>query len=296
MKKVVSPENVAHLFANKIQSEARTSTNNLYFNNSYNDNYIIYSYSSHFPIAKHVTNENGLKALLFTTRGYSVSTSKHIRIVSSACNHLNTIYCNNPNENTQYNIDEFVSEAENIVANLLKAKKPEKYLNELSYVQSKVNKYLSFFGLKLENYPKLAAVLNISNKSDYLQYSEKKTELAKSEETKRQNELKKQLSKELTKWRSGKVNRLYFRNGYDFLRLSSDGTRVQTSQNIEIPLNKAKVFYSLVLKSISKGGCTDCDLKILDYQVTEINKDFIKIGCHTIETKEYKKLAKKLGW
>ncbi len=51
--------------------------------NMFHDNETIFSYSSHFPIARHIDG-----VVLFTTESYSTSTSKHIGIVGSACHHL----------------------------------------------------------------------------------------------------------------------------------------------------------------------------------------------------------------
>lgn len=45
---------------------------NIYFRNGK-----LYSYGSHFGIAEYVKNVNGDVAVLFTERGYSVSTAKH---------------------------------------------------------------------------------------------------------------------------------------------------------------------------------------------------------------------------
>jgi len=57
---------IAHLWANQHQSEARNSSRNLFFNND-----TIYSYGHHFPIGKHVKNNAGEYATLFTLRTYS---------------------------------------------------------------------------------------------------------------------------------------------------------------------------------------------------------------------------------
>ena len=64
MKKVFTDiSHIAHLWANQLQDEARNSgSGNFYF-----DGDVIYSYGSHFPIAKHVVNAKGEKAVLFTT-------------------------------------------------------------------------------------------------------------------------------------------------------------------------------------------------------------------------------------
>ncbi len=81
------------------------------------------------------------------------------------------------------------------------------------------------------------------------------------------------------------------------MRFNADKNRVETSQKIEIPAEIAKRFYNTVLDVISKGGCTNCNMQFMDmYKVSEINKDFIKVGCHTIAIKEIKTLTTKLGW
>ena len=73
MKKVLTPEKVAQAWATKSQSEARNASGNFYF-----DGDTIYSYGSHFPIARHVTNDLGEGAILITTKGYSVTTARQI--------------------------------------------------------------------------------------------------------------------------------------------------------------------------------------------------------------------------
>ena len=52
MKKIHDLDMVAHLFANQSQTEARNGGNTFYF---YKDT--IYSFGSHFPIAKHTKNK-----------------------------------------------------------------------------------------------------------------------------------------------------------------------------------------------------------------------------------------------
>lgn len=63
---------VAHLWAHQAQDSARIGgRGNFYFEGD-----TIYSYGSHFPIARHVETKRG-RAVLFTTRDYSVTTSGH---------------------------------------------------------------------------------------------------------------------------------------------------------------------------------------------------------------------------
>lgn len=68
MRKVLSPEMVAHVWANKSQDEARNSGETFYFTGP-----TIYSYGSHFAIAHHL--DNGV--VLWNNAGYSNTTSRH---------------------------------------------------------------------------------------------------------------------------------------------------------------------------------------------------------------------------
>lgn len=68
MRKVLSPDMVAHVWANKAQDEARNAGETFYFTGP-----TIYSYGSHFAIAHHL--DNGV--ILWNNAGYSNTTSRH---------------------------------------------------------------------------------------------------------------------------------------------------------------------------------------------------------------------------
>ena len=292
MKKVVDKSQVAHLWANQHQEEARTPTGNLYF---WKDT--IFSYGSHFPIGKHVTNKDGERATLFTTRSYSNTTAKHLSIVRQAARHLNLIFCHNPNNSHNENIEQWIRAAEQEAANLVRAKKPEKYLNEIEYIKQQVQKYFDFFGLDIDQYPTLKKVINIGDKVEYLQYSEAKNLLLEQEAKAEAKRKAAKHKKDLKDWRSFKLSRLYIHDGNDYLRFNTDKLRIETSQGIEIPEKTAKTFYKAILRSLKHGGCNgNCDLKILNFDVKSIDKKQIVIGCHTITIKEIEGLVKLLQW
>lgn len=71
MQTIVSNAMVAHLWANRSQPHAANSGRSLYFEGD-----TIYSYGSHFPIARWADNV-GAPVVLFTSRGYSITTSGH---------------------------------------------------------------------------------------------------------------------------------------------------------------------------------------------------------------------------
>ena len=79
MRHVYPNHEIPHLWAHQSQDEARNSTGSFYFEGP-----TIYSYGSHFPIARHVTNGRGERAILFTTAHHSVTTSGHCSAVVRA--------------------------------------------------------------------------------------------------------------------------------------------------------------------------------------------------------------------
>jgi hypothetical protein len=69
-----------------ITGHGKSSDNRVFF-----DGPIIYSYGHHFPIARFVTNKRGT-CVLFTSKGYSVSTSKHKGHVRGALRSNATVF------------------------------------------------------------------------------------------------------------------------------------------------------------------------------------------------------------
>ena len=292
MKKVMTPSQVCHTFANKLQSEAYTPTRHLFFNSNG-----LWSYGYHFCIAKHVTNNEGLNGLLFTIRSYSNTTAKHINEARHATSHLNKIYCPFPNEAKERNFGYWLNIVENIASNLPKAKKPEIYLNKIEQVKNEVQRYCAFFNINLElAAPVLFEALKITSKDIYKGYHELKIQAQEKAKTIREKELKKKLNKEIKEFRAFERARIYNRLSLDYLRFNTESKRVETSQGVEVPELIARKFYTYVLETIKTGGCNQCNTKILDFEVTEINKAFIRVGCHKIEIKEIQKLVKNLNW
>lgn len=260
---------VAHLWANKSQDSA-TNGSNFYFEGN-----TIYSYGGHFPIAKHIEFE-GKNAVLFTEATYSPTTAKHISIVKQACNHLDIIYCASPNATHQTNFDYWLKCAEGISTNLLKAKKPEKYLLELGRISDQANKYASFFALDIPD--QLKAVLAIENKDQYKAYSDNKEAILANLKKKQEATLKRKHAKELKTWLSGETSRLYTRDGQDYLRINSQLDAVETTQGVTIPMGEALTFWkALKDKKINIGD------NIGPYSVDAVG-DITKIGCHTFKT------------
>lgn len=277
MKLVHTPENVAHLFAHQLQNEARNSGNTLFFRDNK-----IYSYGSHFCIAKFVDDNT----LLFTERSYSNTTAKHISIVRNATNHINKIYCNNPVSTNEQNLSYWVMECENLISKLQKAKKPEKYISNLNEIKSKVEKYCNFFKIAIPN--DLENVLSITEKSEIKSYFETKQANMLKDKKNALNRLKIAHKLELKDWRKFKKQRLYSRlDNCDYLRYNKTNERFETSQGIEIP---KEIFLRLWNKVLSNEKFD----KVLDFTVKEIGKNHITVGCHKIMFNEVKKVLCKI--
>ena len=275
MKLVHTPQNVAHLFANQLQDEARVSGRNFYFNNDK-----IYSYGSHFCIAKHY---NGI--LLFTEAKYSNTTAKHINHVYNASSHLEKVFCYNPNGSHEQNFNAWIDEAEQNIEKLKKANKPVIYLTNLDTIKDKAQKYAKVFGIAVPEY--LNTILSITDKDGANEYANKKAEYLKAEKIRKEKQLKKEHKEALNKWRKFETSSLYLRDGFDYLRYNVEKKRFETSQRIEIPLEIAKRIYTNLIENKPFE-------KVLDYSVKEINKAFIEVGCHKITIKEIKEIWKKV--
>jgi len=294
MKTVVSPEQVAHLWAHQTQLEAKTPGHNLYFFKEK-----IFSYGSHFEIARHVVNKKGEKAVFFTTRSYSNATAKHISIVRAACSHFNKIHIPAKDFDTykgEQNFQAWLTQLEDQFKLLAKARKKEIYLSNIKSLSNDIKIYVDFTGFPPPK--ELRALLNASNTDEFTAYYESKSKLIASRLKAEKAKQAKKDKQTLLEWRAFELPRLYSnKTGFDYLRYNSEKKRIETSQNVEVPIQIAKDFYLYILSILSgAGACVDCDFKILNYDVKSIDKDKIVIGCHTIKIDECNTIAKQLGW
>lgn len=278
---------VAHMWANKQQDSARYSGGNFYYEGD-----TIYSYGSHFPIARHI-EYNGKKAVLFTLNTYSNTTAKHIHVVRQACNHLNLIYCYALSYNHIVNFSRWQSVAEQTVSHLKTARKPEKYLNELNYITGQVNRYAEFFEIPIPD--TLKEVLSICTKEQYAEYQTKQTAQLEAERKRQERKDKAEHKKALAKWEAGETTRLYTRDGYDYLRPVSlpDSEGVETSQGVTIPFAIAEKFWERIKGNSLDIGDTITDQHKHKYEVSEVG-DVIRIGCHTFKRSYILKFGNKL--
>lgn len=138
---------VAHAWAHKL-SKARKGFN------MYHSDGVIYSYGSHFPIAAHVENGRGHQAVLFTTKSYSISTSKHKEYTRRACSHLNVLEVENVRPcgvaDHASNYEGLITEARGLLTKAKRARTNGPWLVERAQeALTTANDYSAFYDLGL---------------------------------------------------------------------------------------------------------------------------------------------------
>jgi hypothetical protein len=266
MKKVVDAHSVAHLFAGQNQDSATTQTRNFYFRGKE-----IYSYGSHFCIARFIDNNT----LLFNERGYSNTTAKHIRLTASATSHIDKIYCAYPCGSHVSNFDNWNTSAEYIAENLLKARKPSKYISQLNDIKYKAEKYATYFGIEIPF--RLTSILDVTSGAEYMQHASNVVEFKKQDQRRQERADAKAHAKELKEWRAGERTSIYTRGNFDYIRVSDEN--FVTSQRVCIPINIGLRLYKTI-RTLKPGA------PVLSYTVKDITDTYIQIGCHKIAFKE----------
>lgn len=288
MKTVLSPHDVAHYWANQLQDEGRNSGSSIYFHKNE-----IFSYGSHFMIAKHVENKLGEKAVLFTERKYSNTTSRHVSWVRQAASHLRIIFVPDPALSADELFESWGKELLSITGAMKHARKPEKYISEIHAVGHHVEQYANFFGLKIPK--QLQVLMAISSTEDGKKALDKHTRAVKAEEKKQAKAQAEKHARELTEWRAFERRSMWKHNGWDYLRYNSETDRLETSQGVEIPVAIAKTAYKWMQEALKSGGCNgDCNYQIMRYNVSEVNAEYMQIGCHKFSIAEIEAIAQHL--
>ena len=276
---------VAHYWANKVQSQGKAC--NMFF-----DSDIIYSYGYHFPIAKHINNN----LILFTSKGYSISTSKHIGITRSAIPSgievltvpLVNIYNDRSNKGLHIdNIKYFINEIKENFGKSQRARKyKEMYLrNGLAKINS-MQRYLELFRVKSKLPNSLKKSVNLflnMDKSEIMEVIKAEEDIKKQAEIQRKKEQEKKFLELLPKWKNNEVYNLPYHKE-QYLRLVNN--EIETSLHVKISLETFNKYYSML-----KSGKSLLNEKIDHYRVLKQDKKVITIGCHTIPITEVEYIA-----
>lgn len=297
MKTVFSNNQVAHVWAQQNQSRGRGSS--FFFEDDK-----IYSYGKHFCIARILPGGK----VLFTTRTYGQSTSKHLSYTRQAVNHREVIHCFDPSEAPYVNM----RHAMNVIESLIKESKlPRKReatrvsLRHQAYrVAQEANKYLE--AVKDESGAELCAPIQIDK--DDLENIEKQLEasekLRQEVVAQRQASEKKNLLVKREQWRNHEI--VVHTSLYKVpvaLRITERGDEIETSHGARIPLFAAHKLWPAICSVKAKGVAyipsdaqASMTRNIGHFTLNEIRADgSIRVGCHDIAYAEIEYIAKKLG-
>ena len=270
MKKVFNNTDLVHTFAQRTQSEGKTSNRNLFFEDDK-----IYSYGYHYEMGRFLDDET----ILINDKGYSVSTSKHINLLVGATSHYKQYYTTKTDINLVY------AEIMHFKKKLSKARKPQMYISQIYDLWNSLNEYINERKkdalTKEKKYKEM--LLFVDSLKDETSIKELKN-WAKDEARKKKEQEKKQLSENLAKFREYKKD--YFRiGGKDYLRLSKCAQFVETSQGVKIDIDEAKRYLSLL-----KSGAMMRGEKIGNYTTISFDK-LLRIGCHNIDKEQIKYIS-----
>jgi hypothetical protein len=300
-KHVFDTGEIPHLWAHRTQDEARNRQGNLYFTVD-----TIYSYGSHFPIARHVTNDAGERAVLLTTATYSVTTSSHCSAVRSAIPsgirvfHVPNV-CHGRYSGSDLTGDDHVGNladyAERIEKHVVtSARARSSYAKtwnnqHAGHLRDQAFAYCAFFGLPVPNIPEVPEL--DSEALTAIRKREAKRSAEKAEQTKRERAEAIVRQQELiTKWRAGQYSGCL----YDVpAMLRIDGDEVVTSRGARFSVSHAKRALAFVRKiresqkAYVRNGHT---IHLGPYAIDRIEPDgTVRAGCHVVSWEEIEQIA-----
>lgn len=298
MRHVVDTHEVPHLWMHQTQADARNKQGNFYF-----DRETIYSYGSHFPIARHVTNAKGKRAILLTTRTHSNTTAGHINAVRSAISDESTVFrvpfikrTLSDEISAKDNWKSYLARMEEAASKAKKARvNRDGYLARFADLIAEANAYAAYFGLGRKyriDASKDAAEL-------VAEFNAKREKIEKAEKAKKakaQREYEKKLAIQIEQWKRGEINGVC-RIDRIFLRI--EGEEIATSHGARFPLAHGIRAFKLIAacrsseKPWERNGHT---IHLGHYAVDRIEPDgTVKAGCHRVEWSEIERIARLAG-
>lgn len=275
MRKVVSSNQVCHLWAHQSQPEARNAKGSIYFNGD-----TIYSYGSHFPMARHV---NG--AVLFTTRSYSTTTAQHLSMTRGAIPPNVPVFrvecvTDAPSITMAQKIEE---RATQLYAKAQRAKSNKGWL--LSDVAETLQEAKDFVRHFCLNYD-VKEIAELGERVKEIEQARKAEAKARRETEKRELA---RLYASVEAWKNGDQTYVYFgKLTYAFARIK--GKIVQTSQGAEVPLEHAKRVWPLLKRMLDNGETyvrNGHSIHLGEYTLDKLTADgVLYVGCHKFEKEE----------
>lgn len=295
---------VAHLWANQSQPTAYTASRNFYYDGS-----TIYSYGSHFPVARHVTLGKGKRerrCILFNSRSYSNTTNKHQSLVRHAITGdvpIFTVPFIEGMYGTDLTKERHTGNLEHyqkcIVKLTTKAKRArsrgDTLIREATQTVTEANEYAVFFGLRKRfSLPSDTDIAKIKADAERAKIKDAKLlEERRKEHERKQAAYQVELREAAERWRAGEDVRNDFYSLPVMLRIR--GSYVQSSKGAVVPIEDAKRLLPLIRagREWHRNGQT---MAIGSFELNEVTTGGnIRVGCHFIERDELERIAAQLG-
>ena len=279
-----SNSELSHVWASDPFRDVYTKANSMSFSNGK-----LYSYST---CIGQIINDT----VIYNTASYSVTTSKHQSLMTSATSHYsNKIYLNIPRRGldslvfNQRDFEEIVVKPNANKANdlLVKASRSKKYATLYSgqafSIIKNLEKYALFIGLSYIA-PNIDDLQELAIKAD---------KEAKALEKIRKVERIKEQAEALENWRAG----FDVRNRFEITALRIKEDQIETTKGARIPVDHAVKFWGLIKSWHEKGVSYVKDhhsIHLGNYSVNRFENDILTVGCHSIPYSEIENIAHQL--
>ncbi|UIY29201.1 hypothetical protein LZK73_21955 [Neorhizobium galegae] len=247
----------------------------------------IYSYGHHFPIARLVQTDEGT-VVLFTTRTYSVSTSKHKTYTARAVAHLKTFRVEGVTENWWgiHNVQDYLRRIQDI---LQKAKRARVYgdwhMREAMSLIQEAQDYIRLFkveGFESFNWDPDAIVEGVREAARI--HAEKQSEQERIRKEEARRNFRENIWPNMKRWLRGATGtQLRIHTSRPLPRIVDD--RVETTWGATVPLEMAKRMYWIAIRCRREHQeyVPKTSIRVGDFHLTRIkaNGDLV-VGCHDI--------------
>lgn len=291
---MVSNYSVCHNFANNQKENQRS--NNVYWLRGWNNENIrtIYSYGSHFAMARIYERE---KVCLFTYRGYSNTTSKHLSdcrgAIDTSVYKIVKIY--DPAGSLDENLREYKNQIRENAEKAIKARKDiykQMYLNYCDAYLSYCLEYLKTIQRE-DKENEITDFYNSIRSAAGLESLKINIEKANREKREAEKARRAKSQKRITDWENGKDIELDWDDMGNNVPLRIEARKgynvIMTGKGVAVLISEAQRIAKLIQTGDLSGLIVNGS-----YRLREANEKTIKIGCHVFKTDYLKMWAEKV--
>ncbi len=285
VRHVYPAEMVAHLWAHRSQDSARNGGGNFYFEGD-----SIYSYGTHFLIARHVETKRG-RVVLLTTRGYSATTARHKSLVLRACRHLTIFHVQHPTDSDRKaQFDEYRQRYLDLARKYSRARSNRPWiLGRLRDLVEEANRFAQFFGLR----SRLSLPDDLSAMEAECRAIEQRERKRKQRaEVRRQREA----MEGIQRWVHGEADSC---RSDGPIRLRIKGDELQTSRGARVPLEHAIKAFRIIKRLHDKGQAYERNghtIHLGHFPLDAVDaQGNVTAGCHHVEWPEIERIAIRAG-